>query len=394
MIHAPRRPQTLALRAGTPSDAVAAAHLRRVLIIMPQLVGDAVLSSVLITALQDLIPECRIDVLVHQPLRELFIHNPAIAAVYTIDREWRKKGVWRTARPRLALIRALRARHYDLLIQSPHTTDGSWGPSLIALLRIRYAVGASALTHGSPLKRFMWRRLFTHTLPPPPDPNRRHVAELHLDLLRRLGLAPRPAARRATIEPGPAARARVDALLAERGIPHQSFVLFAPLAGQKGRTLPAALCRDFLDHCERYGQNVIITSGREPWQQAFARTLADGRGACIHELAGELTLTELAALAAVARVYVGADSGPMHIAAAMGLPVIACFGPGDHYRFSPWQTRQFVIAAQRSCQPCELDGCGNSGDADCLHDIESRTLLDTFQAFWILPESTACHRAS
>ncbi len=366
---------------GAPSDAVAAARLQRVLIIMPQLLGDAVLSSVLVTALRDMIPDVRIDILVHQPLAELFRHNPAIAAVHAIDRGWRKKGLWRSAGPRWALIRALRARRYDLLIQSPHTTDGSWGPALIALLRIPYSVGASGDTHGSPLKRFMWRRLFTHTLPPPPEPNRRHVAELHLDLLRRLGLSPSPSARRATIEPGPAARARIDALLAERPIMQRGFVLFAPLAGQRGRTLPAAMCRDFLDHCEGRGLTVVMTSGPEAWQQAFAHALAHGRGNGIVDLAGALTLTELAALASTARVFVGADSGPMHVAAAMGLPVIVCFGPGDYHRFSPWQTRLSLIATNRSCQPCELDGCGNSGHADCLHDIPSRTLLDAFESF-------------
>jgi heptosyltransferase-3 len=365
----------------TPSDAVAASRLQRVLIIMPQLLGDAVLSSVLVTALQDMIPGIRIDILVHQPLAELFRHNPAIAAVHTIDRGWRRKGLWRTLRPRWALIRALRAHRYDLLIQSPHTTDGSWGPALKALLRIPYAVGASEVTHGSPLKRFMWRRLFTHTLPRPPDPNRRHVAELHLDLLRRLGLKPAATARRATIEPGAVARARIDALLALHHIPPQGFVLFAPLAGQRGRTLPTALCRDFLDHCEALSLTVVITSGHEAWQQTFAHALAHGRGDGIIDLAGALTLTELAALASAARVFVGADSGPMHIAAAMGLPVIVCFGPGDHHRFSPWQTRLSLITGNRPCQPCELDGCGNSGHADCLYDIQSRTLLDALRPF-------------
>ena len=385
-------PGVMARHDGAPSDAIAASRLRRVLIIMPQLLGDAVLSSVLISALQDMIPDSRIDVLVHRPLAELFMHNPAIAAVHTIDRDWRKKGLWRTAGPRWALIRALRARRYDLLIQSPHTTDGSWGPALKALLRIPYAVGASPATHGSPLKRFMWRRLFTHTLPSPPDPNHRHVAEWHLDLLRRLGLNPSPAARRATIEPGPAARARIDALLASRHIPQRGFVLFAPLAGQRGRTLPASLCRDFLDHCEDRGLTVVIVSGHEAWQQTFAHALAQGRGDRMVDLAGTLTLAELAALASAARVFVGADSGPMHIAAAMGLPVIACFGPGDHHRFHPWQTRQSLILAHRSCQPCELDGCGNSGHADCLHDIQSRTLLDAFQAFEASSEPIASAR--
>ncbi len=369
-----------------PRDAVPAACLRRVLIIAPQLLGDAVLSSVLITALKDLIPDCRIDVMAHQSLIDLFCHNPAIAAVHAIDADWRRKGLLRTAGRRRALIRTLRRRGYDLLIQSPHTTDGSWGPALIALLRIPYAVGASAAMHGSPLKRFFWRRLFTHTLPPPhAHQTPRHAAEIHLDLLRRLGLSPRPQARHAVIEPGAAASARIASLLAARGIPRGGFVLFAPLAGQRSRTLDGALCRDFLDHCEDQGEHVVIISGRDAWQQAFAQSLCQDRGGRVHNLAGAVTLAELAALAQASRLFVGADSGPMHLAAAMGVPVIACFGPGDERRFHPWQVRYRLVTTDHSCRACELDGCGNGGRAECLCDIAPQALLDAFGVFGTRP---------
>ncbi len=364
-----------------PADAVPPDALRRILIIAPQLLGDAVLSSVLITALKDLQCDCRIDVLVHAPLADVFRHHPGVAEVFLVDPAWRQKGLWATIRPRQALIRRLRARGYDLLIQSPHTTDGSWGPALIALLPIPYAVGAAATVHGSPLKRVLWRRLFSHTLPAPgPYQAPRHVAELHLDLLRRIGLKPRAAGRAAHLEPGPGARDAIAAWLAARGLAPGRFVLFAPTAGQAGRTLPVALCRAFLDHCEHTGWAVAVTSGPGARERAFVEALCAGRGPLTHALAGTLTIAELAALTAAARVFIGSDSGPLHVAAAMGVPVLACFGPGAERRFGPWQVRYRLLTSGHSCRPCELDGCGQSGRADCLEALAPDDLITAFHA--------------
>lgn len=371
-------------------DAVDASAVHRVLIIAPQLLGDAVLSTVLITALKDLIPDCAIDILAHEPLREVFCYNPAVSEVHVLNPLWRKKGLLRSAKPRLTLLSALRQNRYDLLIQSPHTTDGSWGPALIFLLRTRYSVGTSGVVHGSPLKRFAWRHLFSHTLPPPhAHPAPRHVAELHLDLLRRMGLYPKPHAQAATLVPGLGATARIADWLLTHRVPHKGFVLFAPTAGQAAKTLPPALCEEFLDFCENRGKAVIITSSAGLREQTYVESLCRGRGELIHNLGGQLSLAELAALAGTAQIFVGADSGGMHVAAAMGVPTIACFGPGDERRFAPWQSPQRLLTAAYSCRPCEIDGCGNSGRADCLLAIPASALIEAFSTLLASTQSPA-----
>lgn len=374
MISSMRRQNTGKLR-----DGVDPMTLQRILIVAPQLLGDAVLSTVLITALKDLLPECTIDILVHRPLTDIFCHNPAVARVHPFEPSWRKKGLLRTAQPRLALIKSLGPRRYDLLIQSPHTTDGSWGPALIFLLRIRHSVGASGAIHGSPLKRFAWQRLFTHTLPSPhPNQAPRHVAELHLDLLRRIGLYPRPHAQAASLVPGATAADRIAKWLLAHQVAPRGFVLFAPTAGQSARTLPSELCTEFLNFCENRGKAVVITSGMGSRERAYAESLCRGRGDLIHNLGGQLSLAELIALAGVAEIFVGADSGGAHVAAAMGVPTLVCFGPGDERRFAPWQNVQRLLTTSYSCRPCEIDGCGNSGRADCLLAIRPSDLIETF----------------
>lgn len=93
-------------------------------------------------------------------------------------------------------------------------------------------------------------------------------------------------------------------------------------------------------------------------------------------LAGRLTLKELAALTARARLFIGMDSAPMHIAAAVGTPVVALFGPSGANIWGPWQVPARVITSDHSCRPCGLDGCGGSKRSDCLEIIPTGRVLD------------------
>lgn len=365
-----------------PTSPTSSHRFNRILIIVPQLLGDAVISSVLVTALKKLIPSCTIDVLVTRALADVFLHNPAVQKVHVFDSHWRRVGLLRSAKPRITLIRGLRRRCYDLLIQSPHTTDGSWGPALILLLAIPCAVGGSEHMHGSPLKRWIWRRVFSHRLDPShPQQRSRHVAEVHLDLLRRIGLHPALEDRGALLFPGARAKEDVRQKLASLRIGTGNFVLFAPSAGNEGRTLDRELCRQFIDHCVVTGQVVVVITGATPREKLFAESICGQQGPLVHNLAGQFSIAELIALAGEARLFVGTDSGPMHIAAAMHVPVIVCFGPGDEQRFGPWQTSHQIISSSRSCRPCDQNGCGNSGRSDCLLAITPlmmTTALDQF----------------
>jgi heptosyltransferase-3 len=93
-------------------------------------------------------------------------------------------------------------------------------------------------------------------------------------------------------------------------------------------------------------------------------------------LAGELSLKELAALTQAARLFVGVDSAPMHIAAAVGTPVVALFGPSGDKQWGPWGVPHRVVASERHpCRPCGIDGCGGGKLSDCLAAIEVGTVL-------------------
>jgi heptosyltransferase-3 len=94
------------------------------------------------------------------------------------------------------------------------------------------------------------------------------------------------------------------------------------------------------------------------------------------DLSGALTLKQLAALTVQARLFVGVDSAPMHIAAAMGTPVVALFGPSGDIEWAPWKVPHRIVASDAfACRPCGYDGCGGGKVSECLTSISCAQVL-------------------
>lgn len=91
--------------------------------------------------------------------------------------------------------------------------------------------------------------------------------------------------------------------------------------------------------------------------------------------AGELTLEELGAALQGARAFVGMDSVPMHMAAAVGTPTVALFGPSGDIEWGPWRTPHRVVREDLPCRPCGRDGCGGGKLSECLSLIAPARVL-------------------
>jgi heptosyltransferase-3 len=89
-----------------------------------------------------------------------------------------------------------------------------------------------------------------------------------------------------------------------------------------------------------------------------------------------LPLSELAALMKGASLYIGNDSGPMHVAAAVGTPVVGIFGSSDPQRWHPWGVEHRTLWAGLECSPCHGKWCVNPYRHACLERIEVHTALD------------------
>jgi lipopolysaccharide heptosyltransferase II len=106
---------------------------------------------------------------------------------------------------------------------------------------------------------------------------------------------------------------------------------------------------------QEYGMEIILVGG--PNEVAFAQEVEAAVGTPITNLAGKTTLRDLIGIFARARLAVGPDSGPMHIAAATGIPVISLWGATSPIRSAPWGSEALVLQGAAACSPCYVRHC-------------------------------------
>ena len=355
-----------------PDDAIDLQPIRRVLVVKLRHHGDVLLSSPVFSVLRARAPRAEIDALVYEDTREMLSLHPAISQVHGIDRRWKSQPAWRRLACEWALLQTLRRRRYDLLIHLTEHTRGAW---LARLLGVRHAVAPGY--RGKPA---FWKNSFSHRFSLPLNP-RRHMVEVNLDALRRIGVWPEPDERRLCLVPGDPARERVAALLQGHGIRAGRFIHLHPTSRWQFKCWPAgqvaALCAELV----RQGEQVVITAAPAEAERRFTRLVLQEAGAGPLDLTGQLTLKELAALSASAALFVGVDSAPMHIAAAVGTPVVALFGPSGEAEWGPWGVPSRVVSSQRhACRPCGIDGCGGSKVSDCLVSLAVQPVLEAIGA--------------
>ncbi len=346
-------------------DAIDLSRVERALIIKLRHHGDVLLASPVFTALKRAAPHAGIDALVYAETAPMLANHPAIERLHVIDRSWKRQGLLRQIAGERRLIGALRARRYDLLV---HLTEHPRGATLARLLRPRYAVARERNDAGR-----WWERSFTHRYRLPRT-TPRHAVEANLDALRRLGIYPDEADKRLVLVPGDDAQREADAMLAQHDLHGRDFIQAHPGSRWLFKCWPAANWAALLDRLVARGHAIVITGAPDPRERALIddilATASPATRAATCDVAGRLSFGALAAVTARARAFVGVDSAPMHIAAAMGTPVVTLFGPSGEREWGPWRVAQRVITSPAfPCRPCGIDGCGGGKVSECLTTI-------------------------
>lgn len=175
-------------------------------------------------------------------------------------------------------------------------------------------------------------------------------------------------------------RTYIDDFLQERGIaPDQPIFVIHPGSGTWAKQWDESAWATVADTLtDQLGAAAVFTGGDSERQLAQAISAQMKYPACI--IAGETELGQLATLLKRAQVVLGPDSGPMHLAAAVGTPTVALFGPADPVTFGQWGSRDihFVLTSDIGCRPCRvLDWDGDSPVYHpCVRDISVGRVLD------------------
>jgi len=351
-------------------DAVPLTEVRRALVIKLRHHGDVLLAAPVLSALKHAAPQCEVDALIYADTAPMLSGHPALAQLHTIDRNWKRQGLKRQALAEWQLLRELRARRYDLVIHLSVHRRGAW---LVRLLRPRWSV-APRYT-GS-----FWAGSFSHFYPAQSNPQR-HTVESNLDSLRTLGLEPQPEDKHVVMVPGAKAEARIDQLLTHHNLAWGKFIHVHPSSRWAFKCWPAERVAALCDTLSARGWSIVLTAAPDPQEKTLIVAVKRASHAVpptptFVDLSGQLSLKELAALTARARLFVGVDSAPMHIAAAMGTPTVAIFGPSGDREWGPWNvTHRVVTSSSHTCRPCGHDGCEGSKISECLTTLPVAQVL-------------------
>jgi len=328
--------------------------INRILVIKLRHIGDVLLAVPAISALKSNIPGSSITAVVPAGTEDMLTLNPDIEDVIPLKKKAGLAG-------NLRLIKSLRDKHFDLAV---NMTEGDRGAILAYLSGARFRVGVDPQGRGFLGKR----RLFTHLVKPVYDG--RHRAVMDMDLLAPLGI--RPTEPRLALYTSKDDDEHVTGLLEKYGIyPDVRFAVVHPTSRWLFKCWRDEAVAGVIDYLEESGIRVVLTSGPDENERARIREISAAARSRPVDLAGGLSLKMLASLLKKASLFFGVDTAPMHMAAAVGTPVVALFGPSDHRVWAPLGDKVRIIVKDREfpCLPCNRDGCNGTKKSRCLEVI-------------------------
>ncbi len=311
----------------------------RILLVRLRQIGDVVFTTPAIHALRRRFPDAHLAYIVEPVAAPVVLHNPHLNDVIVAPRARGLRGVIAD----VGLGRRLEAARYDIAIDfhgGPRASLLTWLSG--APTRIGYEIVGRS-----------W--MYTRRIARPRELRRRHSVENQWDLLAALGIAPPERSTDPVEMPADAVvAAAIEDRLARGGVrPGDQIVVLHVSAGNPFRRWPI---EHFVSLVGRLAsgeprRRIIVTSGPSE----------------------EFSLSELRALLDRAALFVGGDSGPLHIAATTTVPIVGLYGPTLPARSAPWRSAahptESVDVGILSCRPCNQRVC-EPGDFRCLTRIQ------------------------
>lgn len=331
--------------------------VRRILIRAVNWIGDAVMTTPAVDTIRANFPGAEITVLANGAVSPIFSRYDGVDRVITFDRNGTHRGVL----GRLRLAAELRKHRFDLAIMFPNSFDAALVPWLAGIpLRLGKNSDARGLLLSHSYPRILQR----------PDT---HQVLNYLAMLEYFGLQPTPALLR--LQSSASEESDLAALLAARGIGPGDLVLgINPGAtfGSAKRWYPERFAETARELARRWGARVVITGG--PGETGMAARIEELLGGECVNLAGATSVRQLMALIKRCDFFITNDSGPMHIAAAFNVPLVAIFGSTDHRTTSAFSERGVVVRRGADCAPCMLRECPT--DHRCMTAVSAAEVIE------------------
>jgi heptosyltransferase-2 len=310
----------------------------RILIVQTAYLGDVVLTLPLIEAVRHRFPHARVELLTMPAHGPVLQGQPGVHAVITYD----KRGTQRGVRGMVSMVRRLRSRGYALVL-SPHRS-----------LRSALLLACSGIPQRIGFDSGLTRWAYTAVVP---RPKTAHEVERNHQLLTACGPPFVPLPKRSSLHVAPWARGQARAYLACHGVgPEATLIGMIPGSQWGTKRWPAQRFAGLIRHLtQQHPIHVALFGGSQ--DRTIAEAITSACGEPVIDLVGRTSVQELAAYLACCSVVVSNDTGPMHIAAALGKPILVLLGPTTpELGFSPYGVPWEEASVALDCRPCHAHG--------------------------------------
>jgi heptosyltransferase I len=317
--------------------------IERLLIVRLSAMGDVIHTLPAAQALREAFPRATIGWLIEERWSELLCtpgtprrgprspQRPLVDWVHTVNlRAWSKVLFAIPTLEQIARVwNDVRSVHYDVAVD----LQGAIRSAVLGRLSGAPIVYGAAEPRESPASLWYTREVIGRGA---------HVIEQNLSVAAAVGEKEMDVRKKMSMPPvelphDPVAEERIHHDLSQQGI--REYAILNPGAGWGAKRWPAGRYGEVARHLANDGLCPLINYG--PGEERLAEQVAEGSGGTARPM--QSSITELIALTRRAKLFVGGDTGPMHMAAALGVPVVAIFGPTDPTRNGPYGTRSIVL---------------------------------------------------
>ncbi len=338
-------------------------EIRRVLIRSANWVGDAVMSLPAIASIRLSFPGAKISILAKPWVGDLFQENTTVDRVWVYQSPGLHQGFWGKWR----LAQELKAEKFEIALLLQNAFEAAWIAFLAGISR-RAGYGTDGRT-----------LLLTHPVSVDPGAKRGHQIDYYLTMVQSLGC--RPVSRVPSLLVSQERRKEAQERLAALGVRDiEPLVGFSPGATygsakewfpERYADLAGRIIRDL-------GARILVfgSSG----ETAIPSGSSSAHSPAILDFTGKTTLAQAVALIAQCRLFVTNDSGLMHVAAALGVPLVAIFGSTDPQRTGPLGNESRILYKPMPCGPCLKTKCPE--DRKCMAQISVDEVYEAVKQIW------------
>ena len=329
----------------------------RILVIKLRYLGDVLLTTPVFDALRSRFPDAFIAAAVNKGTEDMLTGHPAIDRIFSLERG---SSFLPDLQKQLRLIWEIRAYKFDVVLE---LTNSDRAAILARMIGAKRRLGYKPVKKK---KRFNRSRLFTDLIAVSEN---MHIIRQELEMTKALGCSPstaKPSLYWST-QDGKAC----EEILQRHGVSGNfPYVVIHPSSNALHKVWRAEgyayLCDDLL---EKGALRTVLICGKDEEELRLNRAICALAKSNPLNLGGQLSLKQSAALLAGAVLFIGIDSGPMHMAAAVNTSVVVIFGPSRSWRWGPWGEGHTIIQKDWPCVPCGKKGCEGTGRSRCLDEL-------------------------